>query len=122
MLFHSPASIKHDGRMLGEFDAEAIVRSLARRLYMLDCFEGIEIEQLRFDAIPHLIGHSERDTTVYRYSTRKQQKVRFDGIRGYADFDEIGEDLYSLMLAGEIMHIGKKVSIGFGRYTMVEIR
>lgn len=120
MRFHSPTSIKSNGQMLTEFDAEAIVRALARRLFMLDCYEGIEAEQLWFDRVPALLGHTERGTTVSRYTTRHQQKVQLEGIRGYADFDEVEEDLYLLMLAGEIMHVGKRVSLGFGRYTMVE--
>lgn len=120
ILFHSPASIKSNRQLLKEFDAEAIVRALTRRLYMLDCFEGIEVNQLWFEQIPDLVSHTERGTTVSRYTTRHQQKVQLEGIRGYADFDEVEEDLYLLMLAGEIMHVGKRVSLGFGRYTMVE--
>ncbi len=122
MRFHSPTSIKSNGQLLKEFDAEAIVRALSRRLYMLDCYEGIETNQLCFDNVPPLIGHTERGTTVSRYTTRHQQKVHLEGIRGWADFDEVDEDLYLLMLAGEVMHVGKKVSLGFGRYTMVERR
>ena len=122
MRFHSPASIKSNGQLLKEFDAEAIVRALSRRLYMLDCYEGIEVDQLWFDRIPALLDHMERGTTVDRYTTRHQQKVHLEGIRGWADFDEVDEDLYLLMLAGEVMHVGKRVSLGFGRYTMVERR
>ena len=122
MRFHSPTSIKSNGQMLKEFDAEAIVRALSRRLYMLDCYEGIEVNQLWFDNVLPLLGHTERGTTVSRYTTRHQQKVHLEGIRGWADFDEVDEDLYLLMLAGEVMHVGKRVSLGFGRYTMVEIR
>ena len=122
MLFHSPASIKSKGWMLKEFDAEAIVRALSSRLYLLDCYEGIETNQLRFESIPALLEHSERGTTVSRYTARHQQKVHLEGICGWADFDEVDEDLYLLMLAGEIMHVGKRVSLGFGRYTMVKIK
>lgn len=122
MLFHSPTSIKSNGQMLKEFEAEAIVRALSRRLYMLDCYEGIETNQLCFDKIPALLDHSERGTTVSRYTTRHQQKIHLEGLRGWADFGDMEEDLYLLMLAGEIMHVGKRVSLGFGRYTMVERR
>ena len=120
MRFHSPTTIKSNSQILKEFDAEAIVRALSRRLYMLDCYEGIEANQLWFDKIPTLLAHSERGTTVSRYTTRHQQKIHLEGIRGWADFDEVDEDLYLLMLAGEVMHVGKRVSLGFGRYTMVE--
>ena len=43
-----------------------------------------------------------------------------NGITGYVDFADIDEDIYMLMLAGEIMQIGSKTSQGLGRYTMTD--
>ena len=120
MLFHTPVTIKYNGAILTEFNAEAIVRTLTRRLLMLDCFEGIETEQLRFDTIPVIVGQRTRDIDVKRYTTRQKRKIHMEGIRGYVDFDTIDDDLYAVMLAGEIIHIGKHTSFGFGRYTMVD--
>lgn len=122
MLFHTPVTLKYNSAILTAFNSEAIVRALTRRLLMLDCFEGIESEQLQFDRIPTISDQRVKGIDVKRYTTRQKRKIHMDGIRGYVDLDDIDEDLYILMLAGEIMHIGKNTSFGFGRYTMVERR
>ena len=41
-------------------------------------------------------------------------KVR--GIEGFVILDKIPEEYFGYILAGEILHIGKNSSFGFGRY------
>ena len=120
MLFHTQAAIKYNGENLKEYNSEAIVRALARRLYMLDCYEGIEADRLAFSELPLITAQRTRTIKSQRYSSRQNQKLPMNGITGYVDFDEIEEDLYTLMLAGEIMQIGSKTSQGLGRYTMTD--
>ena len=120
MLFHTQAAIKYNGENLKEYNSEAIVRALARRLYMLDCYEGIEADRLAFSELPLITAQRTRSIKSQRYSSRQNQKLPMNGITGYVDFDEIEEDLYTLMLAGEIMQIGSKTSQGLGRYTMTD--
>ena len=122
MLFHTPLTIKQDGKMLDDFNAVLIVRSLARRLYMLDCYEGIEADKLFFEKVPDIIHFQKWDIHVNRFSQRQMQKVPMNGIAGYVDFDEIDDTLYTLMLAGEIMNVGKNSSFGYGSYTMTDRR
>ena len=40
------------------------------------------------------------------------------GLEGEAVFEGVGEELFTLLLAGEITHIGKNTSFGFGRYRL----
>ena len=120
MLFHTQAAIKYNGEELKEYNSEAIVRALARRLYMLDCYEGIEADRIAFLDMPVITGQKTRTIKSRRYSSRQNQKLPMNGITGYVDFDGIDEDLYALMLAGEIMQIGSKTSQGLGRYTMTD--
>ena len=40
------------------------------------------------------------------------------GIKGKIEVEEIGEEILPLYLAGELIHIGKNTSFGFGRYTL----
>ncbi|MDO4804831.1 MAG: CRISPR system precrRNA processing endoribonuclease RAMP protein Cas6 [Lachnospiraceae bacterium] len=122
MLLHTPTAIKYNGQILTEPVSEAIVRTLTRRLLMLDCFEGIEVEQMCYDACPVITDQRTKWMVVKRYTSRQDKKLRMEGMRGWIDFEDIDDDLYALMLAGEIMHIGKHTSFGFGRYTMVEPR
>ena len=38
------------------------------------------------------------------------------GIRGEVIFDKIPNDVIDVLIAGEIIHVGKNTSFGFGRY------
>lgn len=121
MLMHTPAAIKYNGVVLDEFNAEAIFAAIERRLFMLDCFEEIETEKIDIsEYVPKIIGQEVSHVSVRRYSSTHNEGIYLTGIRGIVDFDEIWEEAYKLLLAGELIHIGKNTSFGFGRYTMVE--
>ena len=99
---------------------DAIIRSVKRRIYMLDCFEGIDGEEA-FDhnyLLP-VIRHQEvRRRAVRRYSTRKQSAMYLNGIQGEIELEQLEPETLGLLLAGELIHIGKNTSFGFGKYSM----
>ena len=118
LVFQTPLSLKYQGEMILEFAWDAIIKSISRRIYMLDCFEGIENEQniseLENDI---LIMHEEhRNVSVPRYSNRQQSKMVFRGIEGELKVSGVSDELLQVILAGELLHIGKNTSFGFGRY------
>ncbi len=121
MKFHTPACIKFMKSQITEFQPEAVMKALCRRIYMMDCFEGIEAPL--FDpsvCLPLMTGQSARPISTSRYSGRHEEIIPLSGIKGTMDLENIGDDLYALLLAGEITHIGKNTRFGFGRYTMVQ--
>lgn len=124
LLFHSPLALKYGGQMQYSFSSEAILSAVERRLYILNCFEGRRENEdfVRVPAAEHL--PVVRDSYVFRenvrrYSGTHQSKVTFSGIRGWCDLTEIDDTALVLLLAGELIHIGKNTSFGFGRYTLV---
>ena len=54
--------------------------------------------------------------TVYRYSSTQDRKVALRGVKGDMELSELPQELLPVLLAGEILHIGKNTSFGFGRY------
>ena len=54
--------------------------------------------------------------TVYRYSGTQDKKIALRGVKGEMKLSELPEELLRILLAGEIAHIGKNTSFGFGRY------
>ncbi len=42
MKFHTPACIKSMKSQVMEFQPEAVLKALCRRIYMMDCYAGIE--------------------------------------------------------------------------------
>ena len=116
--FKTPLSIKHRGEYIKEFDMEAIIAALKRRIFMLCCFEGIEVsqEEIYSGDLPQMNRQSHHMVQIPRYSNRKNEKMIIRGIEGNAEVERISEDLWPLLLAGELIHIGKNTSFGFGRF------
>ena len=119
MIFDTPLTLKYHAEFLQEFQMDAILTAVRRRIFMLDCFEGIESDILKQgDGEGSLKIRSQecRLTSISRYSTRKNEKMILRGLKGYALLEGLTEDLLMLLLIGELIHIGKNTSFGFGRY------
>ena len=86
---------------------------------MLDCFEGIEsdiLEQGDGECMLKIQSQECHLASISRYSTRKNEKMILRGLKGHALLEGLTEDLLMLLLVGELIHIGKNTSFGFGRY------
>lgn len=122
MVFHTPVSIKYNKTMQTELTSEAVLAALCRRIYMFDCFTGIKADQMVLTGrLPAMADQKSWPSKVRRHSTTHDRDIVLRGIKGYLDFEEIEPDLRRLLYAGEILHIGKNIRFGFGRYTMVEV-
>jgi len=120
MKFHSPVAIKFMGDQIRQFDPEPVITSLCRRIYMLDCYEGIEVPQYDPSGkFPLMTGQQVENIHTARYSTSHKEKIHLKGIKGYMDLENIDDEIYTLLLAGEITHIGSNTKFGFGRYTLL---
>ena len=122
--FQTPLTLKYRGKELNEFRTEAILEAVCRRIYMLDCFEGIESHLADRDyldgiPVPEIIREAHRKVTVKRFSFHKNNAVYLEGIEGLMEMKEIPEDITDILLAGELIHIGKNTSFGFGRYRLL---
>lgn len=117
IVFHSPLTLKYHGEFLQEFQPEPVINAVRRRIYMLNCFEGIEEGWPTKDfRIPEVVTEQHRFVQVDRYSSRQDSRMTLKGIRGQMQVDGVDENLRVLLLAGELIHIGKNTSFGFGRY------
>lgn len=119
MIFDTPAALKYQNEFLTNFQIDAIISAIRRRIYMLDCFEGIEsniLESSENDAKLRVRSQECHSVSVARYSTRKDQKIYLRGIKGHLILEGLTEELWALLLTGELIHIGKNTSFGFGRY------
>lgn len=127
-VFHTPATFLIKKNLVVEFDPLIIFRSIVRRLYILNYFEDnyIDTMPIGYDGTKNFIDPpmaSNQKAWILenvRYSTNKNGSYPMKGIKGYVDFPDLTEDQYALLLAGELIHIGKETSFGYGKYTMVE--
>lgn len=123
LRFHTPLSVKYQGKELTDFHGEGIWNALRRRLYMLACFENLDADEFYQVMVepPVSVSSDVRFQTVYRYSFRKETKMKLKGICGTVWLQDIDYPKLLLFLAGELIHVGKNTSFGFGRYYIEEI-
>ena len=115
--FASPLSIKYNGEQINEYVPEAIIKALERRVYVLCCFEGIEADKnIYTGGLPELETKTCRKVDIPRYSFRKSEKMVLWGLEGEVILTGIDQELLELLIAGELVHIGKNTSFGFGKY------
>lgn len=124
LLFHTPLSMKHGGQMQKVFSPEAVLTAVERRLFILNCFEGRKENEdyVRIplsDHFPSLLDQYVFNEKVKRYSGTQHSHMYFSGIRGWCDLAGTDATALILLLAGELIHIGKNTSFGFGRYTLI---
>ena len=121
IIWHTPAAIKQKGCLIEEFSSEAIFAAICRRILMLDCYEKIETEKINIsDKLPYIMRQEVYKKSIRRYSSTHDEGIYLKGITGIVDFDYIDYYMYKLLLAGELIHIGKNTSFGFGKYILTE--
>lgn len=123
IVFKSPLTLKYQNEFLQEFQLNAIVKAVVRRIYMLDCFEGIKSDiyekyNYRDIIVPEFLQQEHYSVRVCRYSARKNEKMILKGIKGQALLPELTEDVWKILVVGELTYIGKNTSFGFGRYVI----
>ncbi|MCD8109620.1 MAG: CRISPR system precrRNA processing endoribonuclease RAMP protein Cas6 [Clostridiales bacterium] len=118
MTFRSLFCMKFQGEYLSRFSGEALVKGAARRIQMLNFYNEQEAELHEFAEFPDIREQEARYGKVQRYSSTQNSKVWLYGIRGRVVFLSMPEDCLDYLLAGELVHIGKNTSFGFGQYVM----
>lgn len=124
LVFHTPAALKYQGELLMEYHIEAIWNAVLRRIYMLECFEEImdnvyAMDEFKDLELPDIVRQEVRRISVRRYSSTQDRKMVLNGIKGYIQLELIPRQMLPWLLAGELTHIGKNTSFGFGRYSVL---
>ena len=119
ITFHSPVTIKYRGEFIRQFDIDALISSLVRRIEMLNYYEGKPLVGSHLiDNIPEIKKQHSYHENVNRYSSRHKENIKLHGLLGSLILNSVDNETLKLLLAGELLHIGKNTSFGFGRYTV----
>ena len=119
IVFRTPLTLKLKGELQSQFDIQAIGEAIERRIYMLNCYEGIGTGRIVLEGhIPKQISQYVKPVSVERYSSTHDQKIRLSGLCGDITIEQPDEIMMELLLAGELIHIGKNTSFGFGKFSV----
>ena len=126
LKFLSPIALKKKGTILENPTIEELLKAAERRIYIMNCFEGIPMEEPK--GIEERLGGLKtlaceyHPTVIPRYSFRKDTKIYLKGSYGTLVVsmkdceDGDREWILRTLLAGEVLHVGSNTSFGFGRY------
>ena len=118
MTFLTALSMKYQQEFMEQFDGDALVRAAARRVQMLDYYIGVEAETPVFSSCPRALAQTVRKEQVRRYSGTQDSHMRLKGITGTMTFDSMPEECLEYLIAGELTHVGRNTSFGFGKYRL----
>lgn len=117
--FFSPLSLKYQGKFLQEFQGAALIDAAVRRIYMLNCMEGNDLEMPGNDKEPEVLQQNVKKVQVSRYSNTHRSHISLHGICGECALEGLSEEMVPFLIAGELVHIGKNTSMGFGKYKII---
>ena len=112
----TPLSLRKDRIDLFHFDADAIWRSVHRKIDMMSFFDSAEADLEKPLIWPQILDCRSRRVSVRRYSNTHKKAMELKGIEGYTVIGDISEERLEELLAGELFHIGRNNSFDFGRY------
>lgn len=119
--FLMPLTLKYERKKQREFSANALADSIYRRIYLLNCMEGIEMERrCPFRDSWKILEQKTEVVKIPRYSNTAKECIYLEGIKGSFLIEEIEEEFLPYLYAGELVHIGKNTSMGFGQYKIGE--
>lgn len=121
LIFQTPLTLKYQNEFCKVFQMKAIWEAVQRRINMLECYEGMECSiydcgRSEDQEMPVIREQVCRDVFVSRFSSTQNKKMTLWGVKGYMQLDYIPEDMLFILTAGELTHIGKNTSFGFGKY------
>jgi hypothetical protein len=119
--FVTPCTIKHEGKYLKEFHMQPVINNLCRRIYMLNCFMGNDysLDYPPEEDMPIVVKQYTVEKEVRRFSNHTNSGMVLRGIEGIVWLYDIQEYILDILLAGEIIHIGKNTRFGFGKLLLL---
>ena len=101
-----------------QFYGEALVKGAARRIQMLNYYIGNEADVPEFSVYPEIRTQSVSLKTVRRYSGTQDSHMTLRGIAGTVIFNTMPGECLDYLIAGELTHMGKNTSFGFGQFVL----
>jgi len=122
--FKTMTRLKAGGAFVERLDFSILVRTLFRRLSLLQYFYCGERMSIDFGAaIERAQNVSLRtDNTSWvdweRYSSRQNTRMKLGGLVGRAEYEGPWHEFAELLRWGEMTHVGKGATFGLGRYEL----
>ena len=124
----TPLRMKNEGRLVTEVNFKIFIINLLRRISKIaeiHCGEEIAIdwsELLKIGEETKIISDNTYWKEYKRFSSRQKQEMLLGGLLGNFEVQGKFRELLPYLYLGEIIHVGKSTSFGFGKYQMQIIK
>ena len=120
VCFMTPWTQKYKGKFIKKFDGEAFADSVYRRVYLANCMEGNEMNQYNEIFKGLSVPNQEvKEREISRFSSTHNRKIDLKGLIGKFTLENATEEFLPYLYAGELLHVGKNASMGFGQYKVI---
>jgi len=121
----SPLQLKADGQTLEHFDPVAFTDRLVARVELLGSAYGTGegLPHRRFQDLSKYVQLVKAELVPHHFerrSRRQDRKVPMMGFSGEVFLKNVHPDLLQLWKLGEVVHVGKQATFGFGRIRIQE--
>ncbi|MGL4848351.1 MAG: CRISPR system precrRNA processing endoribonuclease RAMP protein Cas6 [Clostridium sp.] len=108
---------KKNKKISDDLNEEDLIKLIKRRLIALNAFEGKLVEG--FDEVEIKIKSKNINwNSSNRYSMRKKELLNTGGIKGILEIENLNYKAKELLIAGEVINVGKMTSMGLGNYIL----
>ncbi|MGL4874832.1 MAG: CRISPR system precrRNA processing endoribonuclease RAMP protein Cas6 [Clostridium sp.] len=108
---------KKNKKISDDLNEEDLIKLIKRRLIALNAFDGKKIENWE-EAKIQFKSKNINWNSSNRYSNRKKELLNTGGIKGILEIESLNHTAKKLLIAGEIINIGKMTSMGLGNYIL----
>ncbi len=126
LSFLTPTRILYSGSLTLDLEFHMLIRNLLRRLSLLYYFHcSGDPSEWDFNGLIEKakeVKVKEKKLRWYdwsRYSGRQETRINMGGFVGEITFEGDMEPFMPLIIAGEILHVGKGTGFGLGKYEII---
>lgn len=115
--FLTPLRFKNNGKLSKTVNCEELINLINRRLQTL-----YKLADKEYIPIAYKYQINEKINVKWReqerYSNRQKQRMSLGGLIGEISVEFIPHEYRELLIAGELIHVGKSTALGLGKYKL----
>ncbi len=121
LSFPTLLNIRKNGVVVRDLDFDIFMRSLFRRLVLLEYFHDGGSGEYPFKRLLNwtkevkILQKELFYERITRFSTRQRQRIPIEGIRGEIVFSQIKASFIPYIKAAQDLHVGRNTSFGLGK-------
>lgn len=113
----NPIRFKKNKKFQDDLVVEDLINLIKRRLITLATLEG-KLTEINKTFNFRIKNKELRWVEFNRYSNRQRSRMSLGGIIGTVELESVDNAAKELLIAGELIHIGKSTSFGLGDYIL----